>query len=332
MTTGGRERVTGQGMAKKNARKGKAPAFQFYPADYLADENVALMTLEEQGAYLRLMCFEWREGSIPADIKKLARLCGCSADAMQQMWGALAPCFEPHPEHDDRLVHPRLQKERDALRSRSEQARKAAQARWSKQDAGDDAPKNSDSAGNAGGMRSHSGSIADAKRTESPASASATAMKDAVSSFPDGHSETGGERRPENVDNEPDDPDPSEQRFRGPMAKAVKEHAWQADHPPRRLLRMLDKAEWDAGNELSIAQQWVREGTCTADEAVLVPKYARTVLGVEGGTPFSLRLLHDAERRGKLSEVLGVIRKRGPPANGKGPKRVNIRVEDGDAA
>jgi len=47
----------------------KSPAFQFYAADYLADENVQLMTLEEEGAYIRALAYCWREGSIPSDPK-----------------------------------------------------------------------------------------------------------------------------------------------------------------------------------------------------------------------------------------------------------------------
>jgi hypothetical protein len=52
----------------------RAPAFQFYAADWLADERVKLMSYEEQGVYLFLLCHEWLEGSIPADLTHLARL------------------------------------------------------------------------------------------------------------------------------------------------------------------------------------------------------------------------------------------------------------------
>jgi putative transposase len=44
--------------------KGKDPAFQFYAADWLADEAVSVMGLEEEGAYIRALCYCWREGSI----------------------------------------------------------------------------------------------------------------------------------------------------------------------------------------------------------------------------------------------------------------------------
>jgi Protein of unknown function (DUF1376)/DnaB-like helicase C terminal domain len=57
-----------------------SPAFQFYPADYLADANVQMMTLEEEGAYIRLLSYCWREGTIPADNASLSRLCKGASD------------------------------------------------------------------------------------------------------------------------------------------------------------------------------------------------------------------------------------------------------------
>ena len=49
----------------------KTPAFQFYPNDYLSDTNVMLMTAEQEGHYIRLLCICWKDGSIPADWDKL---------------------------------------------------------------------------------------------------------------------------------------------------------------------------------------------------------------------------------------------------------------------
>lgn len=86
-----------------------SPAFQFYAAEYLADENVQLMSLEEEGCYIRLMAFCWREGSIPSDLEKLSRLCkGASTTVL----GVVAQCFEVSPSSSSRLVHKRLEAER----------------------------------------------------------------------------------------------------------------------------------------------------------------------------------------------------------------------------
>jgi len=72
---------------------GKAPAFQFYPADFLADENVVLMTNQEVGCYIKLLCYCWRQKSIPMDVSRIAKLCGESSGDMEKMWPAIEPCF-----------------------------------------------------------------------------------------------------------------------------------------------------------------------------------------------------------------------------------------------
>lgn len=88
----------------------KPPAFQFYAADYLADEHVQLMTLEEEGVYIRLLAYCWREGSIPADPKALSRLCkGASHEAVL----VVSDRFETIPNDGSRLTHPRLNAERE---------------------------------------------------------------------------------------------------------------------------------------------------------------------------------------------------------------------------
>jgi len=45
---------------------------QFYWSDFLL--GTALLSCEEVGAYMRLLCFQWQEGSLPNDAKLLARL------------------------------------------------------------------------------------------------------------------------------------------------------------------------------------------------------------------------------------------------------------------
>ena len=85
-----------------------APAFQFYASDYLSDENVALMTPEEEGCYIRLMAYCWKEGSIPADEKKLTTLCkGVCPTKL------VIDCFDFPSQNGSRLFHPRLESERE---------------------------------------------------------------------------------------------------------------------------------------------------------------------------------------------------------------------------
>lgn len=133
---------------------GKSPAFQFYPKDFMGDMNVALMSLEERGAYITLMCFCWNEGELPADITRLSRLCGVSVDDMESLWEQVGPCFE---EKDGALVHPRLEREREKQQKRSNQARRAARKRWDEEG---ESGSNADA---------HADASPDAVQTESPA-------------------------------------------------------------------------------------------------------------------------------------------------------------------
>jgi uncharacterized protein YdaU (DUF1376 family) len=85
----------------------QSPSFQFYPSDYLADEKVQVMTIEDEGCYIRLMAYCWREGSIPADPEMQARLCkGTVPSRVVQV------TFMNSVDDPNRLVHPRLELER----------------------------------------------------------------------------------------------------------------------------------------------------------------------------------------------------------------------------
>lgn len=88
----------------------RSPAFQFYPADWLSDEQCSLYSLEEEGAYIRLICYCWREGTIPADPEKCAKLIGkgCSTNLARVVQGG----FLQDPSNKDRMIHPRLEQER----------------------------------------------------------------------------------------------------------------------------------------------------------------------------------------------------------------------------
>ncbi len=112
----------------------KAPAFQFYPQDYLACDKVAEMTLEEEGAYIRLLCYCWSAGSIPADPERCARLIGkgCSVETA----AVVQRLFNGPSANVERLVHKRLEKEREKQRLFREKAsaagKKSGKARAAK--------------------------------------------------------------------------------------------------------------------------------------------------------------------------------------------------------
>ena len=111
----------------KMAGKSNAPAFQFYSADWLSDENVRLMTLEQTGAYIDALAICWREGSIPACPEMLARLIGkgCSTDVATVVQRLFNIRYTDERFGVERLKHKRLEIEREKQRVRSEQTSKA---------------------------------------------------------------------------------------------------------------------------------------------------------------------------------------------------------------
>ena len=109
--------------------KTQAPAFQFYPKDYLSSENVMRMSLAEQGAYVRLLCHAWLEGSIPSARKDLARMVGVSTQKLTAMWPSIERCFDVDPNDESRLISPRLMQESEKQTTYRERAKKGGQAR-----------------------------------------------------------------------------------------------------------------------------------------------------------------------------------------------------------
>ncbi len=87
----------------------KAPAFQFYPKDFLSDGKVAAMTMAQRGVYITLLSHCWLEGSLPDDPRRLARMVGLSGSEFAKVWPSLMSCFTAK---GDALVHKRLDMER----------------------------------------------------------------------------------------------------------------------------------------------------------------------------------------------------------------------------
>jgi len=111
-----------------------SPAFQFYPGDYLSSSKVMRMSLEEEGAYIRLLCICWLDGFLPKNEKELAKFCKISALKFCRLWTHIADCFvESEP---GKLVNLRLEKERAKQakfrESKSYAGKKGAQSRWCK--------------------------------------------------------------------------------------------------------------------------------------------------------------------------------------------------------
>lgn len=68
------------------------------------------MSLPAAGAYWRLCCHCWLAGSLPTDMRQLARLAGATNRQMNELWPSIGPCFV---ERDGALIHKRLERERE---------------------------------------------------------------------------------------------------------------------------------------------------------------------------------------------------------------------------
>jgi uncharacterized protein YdaU (DUF1376 family) len=138
-----------------------SPAFQFYPTEFLGDQNVALMSNEEIGCYIKLLCHCWTEGSIPSEMNKISKLCGVDKSVMAQLWLAIEPCFT-FDDKTNRLFHKRLLREREKQiahrMERSQSGKKGAVLRWQNEKSRN---KNSYSSAIAQPSSSHSSVIAE---------------------------------------------------------------------------------------------------------------------------------------------------------------------------
>lgn len=102
------------------------PYFKFFPRDWLTSPSVMLMSLEEQGAYLRMLCMCWMDGSVPR--RHLRGLLQKSEEEVTEMLaGPLGECFEENDEGN--LVNARLEGERQGAADLIEKRRKAGKAR-----------------------------------------------------------------------------------------------------------------------------------------------------------------------------------------------------------
>jgi uncharacterized protein YdaU (DUF1376 family) len=111
--------------------KEQAPAFQFYPKDFLSDPRVTLLPPEAIGAYVLLLCYCWSEQKLANDIETLRTLSRCD----RRKWARIAPMVLPLFECDGTSYrHKRLDEERakqEAFREgQSRHGVAGARARW----------------------------------------------------------------------------------------------------------------------------------------------------------------------------------------------------------
>jgi len=108
----------------------KPPAYQHYARDWLVD--TASISLEEQGAYQRLLDHEWIEGPLPDNPTELARRLAVPRTRFAKLWESIYRFFEKG--EDGLLRDPRLELERaeqeERRRRNAESGRRGAATRW----------------------------------------------------------------------------------------------------------------------------------------------------------------------------------------------------------
>lgn len=110
------------------------PWFPFYVDAWETDERIDALTLEEQGAYLRLLLWQWREGSISSDVAFVAgKLSVRSAKAGLSLSERRAIAkrllrlfFVPCGDGPGRVVNPKLAEVYSLQVSKSEKASQVA--------------------------------------------------------------------------------------------------------------------------------------------------------------------------------------------------------------
>lgn len=141
-------------MSEKPIGGAGRPRMQWYPLferDFTAD--TASWPPEAVGSLIRLMNYQWHNGSIPYDQRHAARIAGChDGEQWREIWKTY---LEDKFEHLNplSLVNKRLHREYIRLSKKNEQAKKAAEKRWRNQTSSADADADAHADAHAVSMR-----------------------------------------------------------------------------------------------------------------------------------------------------------------------------------
>lgn len=100
------------------------PWFPFYVDAFETDEKVARLTMEQQGIYIRLLCWQWREGTVPNDSAFVGRKLSVRPTDVRRV---LSICFTVAHGSRKRMVNVRLERMYAEALGKSEKARRAGQ-------------------------------------------------------------------------------------------------------------------------------------------------------------------------------------------------------------
>ena len=92
---------------------GKSPSFQLYASDF--DMDTASWDNEEVGIYFRLLMYQWVNGGIPSDTKRLAKIVRTSHKKFQKSWEIIK--FKFTEKNTNSLINKRMEKTRDGQKA-----------------------------------------------------------------------------------------------------------------------------------------------------------------------------------------------------------------------
>lgn len=98
--------------SSKRSQPMKTSGFTFSPTEYLAHQQIQMLSLEEEGIYIRLLAYCWQNGAVPSHPDQAARLVGKGASAT--VVASVLRLFQAS-ENPDELVDLELQRQKERL-------------------------------------------------------------------------------------------------------------------------------------------------------------------------------------------------------------------------
>jgi uncharacterized protein YdaU (DUF1376 family) len=110
----------------------RLPWFKFFPMDWVSSETMERFTVEQEGAYMRLLCRQWmaKDGYLTNDEEILQGWSGLNGRWRKVGRPIIQKCFVRRANH--RLENTKLRELWEDARVKHEKARKSAEQRWKK--------------------------------------------------------------------------------------------------------------------------------------------------------------------------------------------------------
>lgn len=102
----------------------------FFGKQFYDDETVWLASLAYQGLYVALLWCQWRERSIPDDVRMVARLVGQPEREVRKLWPEVRKHFAAVDDQPGRLANANLEVIRENQKAFSDKQSSIADARW----------------------------------------------------------------------------------------------------------------------------------------------------------------------------------------------------------